>query len=145
MNATSVDEGFGDDEAELIRVAAALAQGLYTVLDESRAFPERRCALPSLIGPALEQIAVILSVAVGPVQISAADPREHDVVAVACRMYPDAKRVAQAICDSFKACMARELPWPDMQRTIRESLGELAVSQATATARAPVLATGGDA
>lgn len=124
-------DGFGP-EGDLIGAASALAHAIAIAIEEAHACPERRCALPSLIGPVLEQVAALISAAVGPVQICSGNVD----VASAQRQYPETLRVAEALFLARKACCDQRLSWVDLKAKVRDGLTEIAVSQVTSTSPA---------
>ncbi len=118
---------------EAINIAAALAGGIFVAIEESQVFPERRCALPSLIGPALEQLAVVLSVAVGPLHLCVADGEQHDMMEITRRLYPKTRLITEDMLTAFRATFAKRLSYEELQERIRAGLSRLAVNQAMAT------------
>ncbi len=137
-------EGFGP-EGELIAVAAELARALCTTLDAMRVFPQHRAALPSLLAPVIEQLSILATMAVGPLESK--PPMEAEALTdAALRAYPHTLRVARDISAAFAMHTAREMTYEDLQRRSHDLLAELASSSVLMTAPASrITSQGGDA
>lgn len=118
------------DETELLRAAASLAMGVAVALAEAQANRDRRSAIPSLVGPALEQVLAVVDALRG--------------TAAAC-VTRETISIVDSLEATFRSVSLDTMAHKDGQSHVRDDLAALAINAAASTVDAPILSSAGEA